>query len=286
MSSLQEADFPPFLAGKQERPSKGWGAHGDQGSTSSAMACARRGNPHTQRHYVHLEWTLARSTDFFPHWRTSFQEHKGADPLYAFCMLSMWFQSIIMEAELWICSHQDAISHVHFFFSISTRKCYLTLSVFLSHWNSNLQKCLESQTQRSGPLTTQWCVKKKKSKETTKASRSQMKDPNDFAEMSMWVIYLVLPEEDTIKEYDNFQGFYWHTLHSLKEKKKSILWLLRITSDCIGQKLTDITLDKHYWDTQRSCCAFKLMVHCNAVNEKPLLWGDVYVSIWNKSSFY
>lgn len=46
-----------------------------------------------------------------------------------------------------------------------------------------------------------------------------MKDPNDFAEMSMWVIYLVLPEEDTIKEYDNFQGFYWHTLHSLKEKK-------------------------------------------------------------------
>lgn len=105
------------------------------------------------------------------------------------------------------------------FFSISTRKCYLTLSVFLSHWNSNLQQCLESQTQRSGPLTTQWCVKKNQSKETTKASRSQMKDPNDFAEMSMWVIYLVLPEEDTIKEYDNFQGFYWHTLHSLKEEK-------------------------------------------------------------------
>lgn len=47
-----------------------------------------------------------------------------------------------------------------------------------------------------------------------------MTDPNDFAEMSRWVIYLVLPEEATIKEYDHFQEFYWHPLHSLKEKKK------------------------------------------------------------------
>lgn len=46
-----------------------------------------------------------------------------------------------------------------------------------------------------------------------------MKDPNDSPEMSIWAIYLVLPEEDTIKEYDNFRVFYWHTLYSLKEKK-------------------------------------------------------------------
>jgi len=81
---------------------------------------------------------------------------------------------------------------------------------------------LESQPQRTGPLITQWYVKKK-TKTPSKASRSQMKDPNDFAETSTRVIHLVLPEEETIKEYDNFQGFYWHTLHSLKEQKKSIL---------------------------------------------------------------
>lgn len=97
---------------------------------------------------------------FFHVGGTASKEHKGADPAFAFSVLFCgtpawqnrgWTQSLLLPG----CRLMYTI-----LFSTSTRKCYLTISIYLSHWSSKLQKCLESQPQRSSPLTTQWYVKK------------------------------------------------------------------------------------------------------------------------------
>ena len=133
MFFLREADFPPFLAGKQGRPSRGWGVCKD-GGTPAPQRHGPRGRTTAPRGIMCIlnePWPILQI--FFQIGGTVSKEHKGADPLHTFGMLSMGLQSAITEAELRICSYQDAISCIQFFFSTSTRKCYLTVSIYLSH---------------------------------------------------------------------------------------------------------------------------------------------------------
>lgn len=99
----------------------------------------------------------------FLHWRSDFQEAQtGAQSLHLLSeCYSMGLQSAIMEAQLWPCSYQDATSWMYFF-STAVKSFGVCMYSFI--WNRKLQEHLESQQQRSDPLTTQWYAKNKKTK--------------------------------------------------------------------------------------------------------------------------
>lgn len=115
MSSPQEADFLPFMTGKQQRlsiPSCDSGSVHcllplpPLGMGSTPYSCVRRGDP-PSGHSVHSKLTLPLSTGFFP----TLQEQFPRSTRELTCQtLFIWdARSAITEAEPRICSSQGAV---------------------------------------------------------------------------------------------------------------------------------------------------------------------------------